>query len=312
MSSSTFVAAADTGILLEAGTNEVEVLAFHVGRQRFGVNVAKVREVLSIDTITAMPEGHPAVDGMVRVRNEVVTLVNLARYLYGVEEEVERNAGTMLLLEFNEHLLAFRVTDVDSIVRASWQQSCPIPDVMGIKAPVTSVLLLGRDLLPMLDFESIGASIGLQGHVRQDAGMPPADAVDHAPIIYAEDSKMISQMIFDALKEAGFLNVQGFPDGHDAWNHLLSVVAETSNPAELSQRVACLITDVEMPRCDGLSLTRRVREHNLLKDLPVVVFSSLVSRDNEKKGMQVGATAQVSKPKYKELIQTIEKILRSK
>lgn len=306
MPSPTFAAAADTGILLEAGTNEVEVLAFHVGRQRFGVNVAKVREVLTIENITAMPQGHPAVDGMVRVRNEVVTLVNLSRYLYGIDEAEDHKSQSMLLLEFNEHLLAFRVSGVDRIVRASWQQSCPIPDVMGVKAPVTSVLLLGADLLPMLDFESIGASIGLQGHVRQDSGVPRVGAVDGAPIVYAEDSKMIGRMILDALLEAGFTDVHGFCDGEEAWRYLQGA----TSPAELRSRAGCLITDVEMPRCDGLSLTRRIREHAVLKDLPVVVFSSLVSRDNEKKGLQVGATAQVSKPRYKELVETVKRLLR--
>lgn len=307
MPSPTF--AADTGILLEAGTNEVEVLAFRVGAQRFGVNVAKVREVLIIDNITAMPENHPAVDGAVRVRNDVVTLVNLARFLYGDETASRRAAGTMLLLEFNEQLLGFRVDEVDRIVRTSWQQSCPMPGIMGIKAPVTSVLLLDKELLPMLDFESIGASIGLKGHVPQSDKRVAARDLKSSPIVFAEDSKMISEMIRDALNEGGFSHVTGFSDGHEAWAYLEAVAGEINSAEELPSRVACLITDVEMPRVDGLSLTRRVRDNPRLKNLPVIVFSSLVSRDNEKKGRQVGASAQISKPNYKELLETVEQLL---
>jgi two-component system chemotaxis response regulator CheV len=171
------------------------------------------------------------------------------------------------------------------------------------------VLLLGKELLPLLDFESIGATIGLKGHVRQSDQEVAARKCKSSPIVFAEDSKVISEMIRNALAEEGYTHVTGFCDGHDAWQHLVSVAAEIQTAEELPSRVACLVTDVEMPRIDGLSLTRRVRDNPRLKNLPVIVFSSLVSRDNEKKGRQVGASAQVSKPNYQELLQTVERLL---
>lgn len=311
---STALSAFDKGILLEAGTNEVEILVFCVGEQRYGVNVAKVREVLGIEAVTALPESHPAVDGMVRIRSDVVMLVNLHRFLEGPSEDsVRDDKGWMLLLEFNQQMLAFRVDQIDRIVRASWKQSSPMPEIMGLNAPVTSVVMLGDELLPMLDFESIGASIGLHGNDTKaadyDGAAPPAGLA--TPIIYAEDSRMISQMVYDALTDAGFSNVRGFSDGHDAWEYLASLIAEGQTADDIRKSVGCLVTDVEMPRIDGLTLTRRIRQQEQFRDLPIIVFSSLVSKDNQKKGNQVGATAQVAKPKYDLLIETVKKVLET-
>jgi two-component system chemotaxis response regulator CheV len=247
---------------------------------------------------------------MVRIRSDVVTLVDLERYLYGERKPpVAGVAPLMMLLEFNNQLLAFRVDGVDRIVRASWNQGTPLPEMSGVQAPVTSIVLFKERMLLMLDFESIAAQMGIVDvqHQRVRAANEQAD-IHHLPIVFAEDSRMIREMISDELKAAGFHNLQGFADGQQAWDYLTRIAADAT-PENVRSRVAGIITDVEMPRVDGFSLTRRVREHKLLKQTPVVLFSSLVSRDNEKKGKQVGANAQVSKPRYRELIETFEKCL---
>ncbi len=300
--------ATDKGILLEAGTNEFEILVFYVRGQAYGVNVAKVREVLNVDGVTVVPRSHPAVEGMIRVRNEVVMLIDLGRYLH--DEIIDTNASQrLLLLEFNNQLLAFRVDGVDRIVRASWNQGTPVPETIGIQSPVTSIVLLKERMLLMLDFESIAASVGIAGtqHTRACESKSQAE-LRTMPIVFAEDSRMISEMIKDELHAAGFTNLQGFPDGKEAWDYLMRQ-AEGATLDNIRERVAGIITDVEMPRIDGLNLTRRVRENPVLKQTPVILFSSLVSRDNEKKGKQVGASAQVSKPRYQELVQTLEACL---
>ena len=250
----------------------------------------------------------PAVEGMIRVRNEVVMLIDLGRYLH--DEIIDTNASQrLLLLEFNNQLLAFRVDGVDRIVRASWNQGTPVPETIGIQSPVTSIVLLKERMLLMLDFESIAASVGIAGtqHTRACESKSQAE-LRTMPIVFAEDSRMISEMIKDELHAAGFTNLQGFPDGKEAWDYLMRQ-AEGATLDNIRERVAGIITDVEMPRIDGLNLTRRVRENPVLKQTPVILFSSLVSRDNEKKGKQVGASAQVSKPRYQELVQTLEACL---
>ncbi|WP_146119157.1 chemotaxis protein [Blastopirellula marina] len=294
----------DAGILLEAGTNEAEILVFQVGDQSFGVNVAKVKEVLEIGEVTSIPHGHPAIEGLAQVRNEVVTLVNLAQYLYG-DEEFAQTVGAkdyLLLLEFNSQQLAFRVQRIQRIYRVSWTATKPLPEAPGMTAPVTSVILLDGKLIQILDFETIGNRIG-QIDQAPSSGDHFVERVDAAncPIVFAEDSRMISEMILDSLHAAGFSNVRGFTDGEDALRYLQKVAAE-HDASTIRSAVSVVVTDVEMPRMDGFTLSKQLRSNDRLAQVPIIIFSSLVSRDNEKKGKQVGVSCQVAKPRYDELV----------
>ncbi len=311
MSTSTPVSGMDTGILLEAGTNEVEVLVFTVGESRFGVNVAKVREVLEVGKVTAIPESHPSVEGMIRVRDHVVLTINLTKFLYG-DGEISRPRATdrMLLLEFNQQTLAFRVQSVRRIYRVSWSETKTVPDAAGSDVPISGIILLDGEMVQMLDFETIGSMLGLYARESHetDAELARAMNASDVPIVFAEDSRAVYAMIRDELLEDGFADVKGFPDGQTAWDHLAKL-AEGETPDTIRSKVGALITDIEMPGMDGFNLTRRVRQHPVLKDVPIIIFSSLVSKDNKKKGLQVGANAQVAKPHYDELTKQLQMIL---
>jgi two-component system, chemotaxis family, chemotaxis protein CheV len=301
----------DKGVLLEAGTNEVEILVFHVGRQRCGVNVAKVREVRAVEPVTHLPHYPEAVNGVIRIRESVVPLVDLRRSLWGDSANME-SAGqeSELLLEYNDRLIAFRVQGIERIFRVSWKDLMPLPECPGLLAPVTGVLLLEGSIVALLDFESIGAQLGINGDPNDISGVQAEAALSRAdcPIIYVDDSQLIRRMLGDALAQVGYNNLHGFNDGQEAWEYLCQVASET--PADqIARRVGAVVSDIEMPRLDGFSLTRRIREHSQLKDVPVVLFSSLVSKDNEKKGIQVGATAQISKPRWQELTSTLADVL---
>jgi two-component system chemotaxis response regulator CheV len=313
MSNPVIACGIDTGILLEAGTNELEILVLRAGDSLFGVNVAKVREVLTIDRPTRLPQSHAAVEGTVQIRGQVVELVNLVQFLFGVGEVSRpRPTDKMVVLEFNQDLIAFRLNGVEQIFRTSWNTVQPMPHIRGHKAPVTGIVLREGRLIQMLDFESIGANVGMSRQLprRTEAPVPTATRAD-LPIVFAEDSPLVSEMLQDTLQQAGYRNVTGFVDGQAAWNHLQELAAQ--GPAEdLWRRVGVLVSDVEMPRLDGLTLTRRIRDNPLLAALPVVIFSSIVSRDNAKKGQQVGADAQVAKPRYAELASTLERLLAEK
>ncbi len=293
----------NTGILLEAGTNEAEILVFEVGGQTFGVNVAKVKEVLGITKVTALPEGHPSIEGVVRIRQDVVTLIHLGHFLYGDVPEVASHDGDcLLLLEFNQRPLAFRVNRVHRIYRVSWKATRPLPVTPGMEAPITSVVLIDGKLVQILDFESIGAEVA--GICDEPASDPSISRVEapNIPVVFAEDSRMISEMLGDHLRDAGFTNVHGFIDGQAAWEYLEDL-AEGETVDSIRDKVGILITDIEMPRMDGFSLSKHVRMHPVLGSLPIIIFSSLVSRDNEKKGAQVGVDTQVPKPRYGQLLE---------
>jgi len=163
----------------------------------------------------------------------------------------------------------------------------------------------------LLDFESICVNIGIGGTNAALDSVPKTENVErsHMPIAFADDSRLICEMIKDALVEAGYTSVKGFPDGKDLWEYL-EPLAEGSTAEDVHDKISCIITDMEMPRMDGLSLTKKVRQHSLLRDIPVIVFSSIATKDNEKKGIQVGATAQVSKPHYDDLVATVGDVLK--
>lgn len=299
-------------ILLDAGTNEAEILVFRVGDQYYGVNVAKVREVHTIEQTTFLPRFPESVDGVIRVREAVVPAVDLHRYLWGESPEPNARDDRHLLLEFNNRLIAFRVCAVDRVHRVSWEAIHPVPHGLGFDVPMTGIFLLEDNIILVLDFESIGVKLGLSGGLNysRQAASETDSQFTQCPLIVADDSALIRNMLRDALEQAGYENVQVCEDGQEAWE-CLQRIAEENTPESLHESLAALVTDVEMPRMDGFRLTKEIREHPILKDLPVILFSSLVSKDNEKKGRQVGATAQISKPKYDELSSTLVSVLES-
>ncbi len=301
----------DTGILLEAGTNEAEILVFYVRDKRFGVNVAKVREVLPIDNLTEIPKSHVAVDGLVDIREAVVPLINLQRYLYDESSSDDENHESLVLLEFNNQQIAFRVQGIERIYRVSWNDTVPAPQLGQEATPVTSVVRQEKGLVPLLDFESICATIGIGGTTLTLDSAPKIESAElcHMPIVFVDDSRLICEMIKDSLAGAGFESIKGFSDGLEAWQYLDSL-AGTCTPENIHKHLACVVTDIEMPRMDGLRLTKKIREHPVLGKTPIVVFSSIATKDNDKKRLQVGATAQVPKPHYDELIATVAKLLQ--
>ncbi len=310
MPSASMSSTASHGILLDAGTNEVEILVFRVGEQHCGVNVAKVRQVHTVELTTFLPRFPESVDGVIRIRNEVVPAVDLQKYLWGTTQRDVPTDERQLLLEFNNQVIAFRVEAVDRVHRVSWNDILPVPQGLGKDVSVTGVVHLEGRIITLLDFESIAAELDLSGGTQLpvDSTVEATKGATQCPLVFADDSALIRRMMEAALGQAGYEDVRIFSDGQEAWDYLQEI-ARQNTPDSIRQSLSAIITDVEMPRMDGFSLTKKIREHQVLKDLPVILFSSLVSKDNEKKGRQVGATAQISKPKWEELSSTLLDVL---
>jgi len=318
MSAVTASSGTDTGILLDAGTNEVEILVFQVAEADYGVNVAKVREVTPIGRVTRIYDTHESIDGVVGIRDNVVPLVNLESYLDRQPSDPKAwdDADNLLLLEFNDQLIAFRVQTVKRIFRISWSDTCPVPAMGNLGVPIVSIASIEEQLVPLLDFELIAATVG---HIA-DAS-EPVESADASPIgtetptrhhdrliVVADDSRTIGNMICDSLSDAGYTNVQWFTDGELAWQFLNETSANVRD-GKLAQAVAAVVSDIEMPRMDGFHLTKRIRQSSTLGQIPVVLFSSIVSTDNEKKGRQAGATAQLPKSRLSQLPSLLSEIL---
>lgn len=291
-------------ILLESGTNELEVLVFSLRGQRYGVNVAKVREVIQAPGVTRMPQSHPAVVGVFRLRDSVTPLIDLQRCLK--LGEADTSTGRIIIMEFNDVRVGFLVDSVEHIHRVSWKTITAIPEISGVReAPLTSVAHFGESLVLMLDFERLVFDIGgVDVFAQNAAGIKEKLTRADRRILLADDSHSIRTLIRTNLVNAGYSNVTLCIDGQEAWDMLEKCAAESGTPG-----FDILITDIEMPRVDGLHLTRKIKEHPQLRDLPVIIFSSLVSTDNEKKCKSVGANAQITKPQLGQLVDLIDGIL---
>ncbi|WP_455057608.1 chemotaxis protein [Jutongia sp.] len=299
----------DTNILLESGTNELEILEFMVGGNYYGINVAKIREIITCQELTPIPNSHPNVEGTFSTRGETITVVNLARAL-GMKEQMDEPTQDMFLItNFNMVNTGFHVHGVVGIHRVNWGQIIQ-PDSMicnSSKSMITGIVNLDGKLVLILDFEAIVAEIAPDiGMTMHGAGNLENRETNHAPILFAEDSRLLSMLIYDTLTKAGYVNVIPLNNGLEMWNLLQQYKKEGT----LQQHVQCVVTDIEMPQMDGHRLVKLMKEDPELKEIPVIIFSSLINDDMRRKGDALGADAQLSKNQMGEFVETVDRFLR--
>ena len=300
----------DNGILLETGTNEIEIMEFTIDGNLYGINVAKVREIMMSAPVRPMPHSHPAVEGIFKPRDTVITVVDLPRYLNG-DDGPKGEKDLFIITNFNKIFIAFRVHTVVGISRISWRD-IQKPDSTvsgGAEGVATGIAQCGDDLVTILDFEKITADIAPQTSIQ----MSEIDELGERkrsdqPIWVAEDSILLTQMIREALTRAGYTNLNMFPNGAELWE-ALSPLREEEN---LDDQVALVITDLEMPQMDGHHLTKLIKDDRRLKHIPVVIFSSLITEEMRRKGKEVGADEQLSKPEIGHLIGILDQLLKDK
>ena len=298
------------GILLESGTNEIEVMEFTINDSLYGINVAKVREILVSEPVKPMPHSHPAVEGIFKPRDAVLTVVDLPKYLTGVEGE-KKAKDLFIVTNFNKMNIAFRVHTVVGISRISWTDiQKPDKTVAGGDDGVaTGIAQCGGDLVTILDFEKIVAEIAPETTIQ----MSEIDQLgererSNEKILVAEDSILLSKMIEEALHKSGYLNTKMFPDGYALWQYLQSL----RDSENLDDEVSLIITDIEMPQMDGHRLTKLVKDDRQFKHIPLIIFSSLITEEMRIKGKQLGADEQMSKPEIGHLVRVIDELLKNR
>ena len=299
--------AQNSRILLESGTNEIEIMKFTIGGNLFGINVAKVREIMISEPVKPMPHAHPAVEGIFKPRDAVLTVVDLPRYL-GMEQE-KSPKDIFIITNFNKMFIAFRVHTVVRIDRISWTDiQKPDKTVSGGAEGVATGIAQceGGDLVTILDFELIVAEIAPETTIQisEVESLGPRDRNDK-PIWVAEDSVLLSKMIGDSLRKANYVNLQMFPNGQELWDALSAI----PDDRDLDRRVALIITDIEMPQMDGHRLTKLVKDSPRFKHIPLIIFSSLISEEMRIKGRQLGADEQLTKPEIGHLVDVMDHLL---
>ena len=294
------------GILLESGTNEIEVMKFTIGGNLFGINVAKVLEIMISAPVKHMPHAHPAVEGIFKPRDKVITVVDLPAYLGAESPKNEKDI--FIITNFNKMCIAFRVHTVDRISRISWTD-IQKPDKTvsgGAESVATGIAQCGEDLVTILDFERIVAEIAPETSIQMEEidAMGPR-ARNERPIWIAEDSILLSKMIENSLRKAGYVNLRMHPNGRELWEALAALPTD----GDLEKDVALIITDIEMPQMDGHRLTKLVKDHARFKQVPLVIFSSLISEEMRQKGRELGADEQLTKPEIGHLVDVMDHLL---
>ena len=298
------------GILLESGTNEIEIMEFTIDGNLYGINVAKVREIMMAEPVKAMPHAHPAVEGVFKPRDTVLTVVNLPKYLDdNATQKGEKDI--FIVTNFNKMFIAFRVHTVVGISRISWKDiQKPDSTVSGGEAGVTTGIAQCRgELVTILNFEKIVAEIAPQTTIQiSEIDRMGYRECREMPILVAEDSILLSKMIEEALHKSGYINVTMFPNGQELWDYLQSI----EKLGNIRDRVALVITDIEMPQMDGHRLTKLIKTSQTFKSIPVVIFSSLISEEMRIKGKQLGADEQLSKPEIGHLVNIMDHLLATR
>lgn len=296
----------ETNILMESGTNELEVLEFTVGNNHYGINVAKIREIVPFNVVTPVPNSHPSVEGIFMPRDLMITVVDLAKVIKAApSEDVQKDM--FIITNFNQLNVAFHVHSVVGIHRVSWREIIT-PDTTISNADsgiATGVVKINNQLIVILDFERIVSDISPEtGLKTSDIEALEGRARNNSHILIAEDSPLLITLISNSLKKSGYTNLTLCVNGQEAWDYMNKIKNE-----EVPDDVKCIITDIEMPLMDGHRLTKLIKTDDKLKHIPIIIFSSLINDQMRAKGEALGADVQLSKPEIGLLVNEIDKLL---
>lgn len=296
------------GVLLEVGTNEVEFLRFSLAGQVFGINVSKIRQVMVFQSELVVPiPGTPEVVlGQYSYRGDPIPVIDLSKHLKkGVPESKDRRL--FLVCEFSLTKVAFVVDGVDRIVRCSWESFKPLEQsTFGeSSASIVGTIFIKDEMVPVVDIEAVLAELipssGIDGVVLSDedknAGNLDKSSVS---IVYADDSPIVRKALLGYLNQAGFERVKTFNNGHEALSYMLQ---EGRPPVDL------VISDIEMPRMDGLTFCKNLKAAPGCAKIPLIFFSSTVTEEMQRKCQQVGGDRAYSKPEIKKIVRAISELL---
>lgn len=238
-------------------------------------------------------------------RDTMITVISL-RSCLGLEEEAGK--GLFIITNFNKLNIAFHVDEVIGIHRVSWADIITPDSTINVRdqGVSTGVIKIDEKLVVILDFEKIVSDISPETGLKvSDIDNMEGRDRNASPILIAEDSPLLSKLITDCLKKAGYTNLNVNMNGQEAWDKL----QEFDREGNVADKVHCIITDIEMPLMDGHRLTKLVKENEHMQNIPVVIFSSLVNEEMRRKGEALGADAQLTKPEIGSLVAAIDRLI---
>jgi two-component system chemotaxis response regulator CheV len=308
-------------ILLESGTNEVELAEFFLGKRSYGVNVAKIREFVPYKkgSVTKVPNAPPSMIGMLLLRGKTIPLIHLKQNLE-LDDNTISERPVVLVTEFNTVVNGFLIDSISRIHRLSWSDIKPLNPVLSQHAHrITGTVHIDKREILILDLEYIigqlfpdkMASLNIyENQVNDTKNLSIQEKRNQYPIVIADDSGMIRKLIFNALKSEGYQNVRDFDNGLSAFNYLIdSKQKAEASKCPIKDLVSVVVSDIEMPQMDGLNLCKRIKDDTVLSKIPVILFSSLINEQMVIKCKRVGADRQITKPEMKKMIAYVDEVL---
>ncbi len=278
------------------GENRLELLLFTLQNgQMYGINVFKVREVMPCPKLTQLPYAHEMVRGVAHLRGTTLAVIDLNHAIgQGAHAQVEN--GFVIITEYNRTVQGFLVNSVERIINLNWQSVVPPPIGCGESNFLTAVTQLQERIVEILDVEKILIMINpnlLENELTHNFSGEVLEGITqhHLRILVADDSTVARQQIKRCAESLG-LEVVLMPDGDAALKHLKSIVADGHH---INERYLMLISDIEMPKMDGYTLTAEIRKDAQLKEMDILLHTSLSGCFNESMVQKAGANAFMAK-----------------
>lgn len=291
------------------GENRLELLLFKLaGKQTFGINVFKVREVLQCPRLTSLPNQDKFVRGIAHIRGQTISVIDLSKATGGAEIKVTDDCF-IIIAEYNRTVQGFLVSGVERIITLSWKDVMPPPEGAGKASYLTAVTEIENEMISILDVEKILNEISpvstelSEGVVDESVGKKLGDRL----VMIADDSTVARNQVKRALEPLG-INMVLAKNGQDALDQLLAIEATCKN--SLTEKVALLISDIEMPEMDGYTLTSEVKANERMRAMPIILHTSLSGVFNNAMVKKVGADDFIPKFHPDELATAVKKWLK--
>ena len=305
-----------------AKQDTLEIMEFVVGSNVYGINVAKVKEVVQYSTPLPSPDQHPCVEGILMLRGTPIPIIDMAKRIGaevpgtvgsddmntdGENDRMDRNI--FIIAGFNNLRVGLHVHAVNGIRKLAWSD---------IKSPsetisrynnciITGIVNLKEKILVLLDFEKIVADINPTTTICVDkVNVKVGEDISSKPIMVVDDSQMLNKLICKSLSKAGYNNIISLNNGLEAWE----VLEKVDDKTKIKDTVSAIVCDIEMPVMDGLTLCEKIKSDNDLRLIPVIMFSSLIDESMAMRCEQVGANAQFSKTQIDRLVSVLETYLK--
>jgi two-component system chemotaxis response regulator CheV len=285
------------------GENRLEILMFRLsGRQLFAINVFKVQEVLQLPKLTLIPQRHPVVCGVVNLRGQTLPVIDLSQAI-GMRPLVPDERSTIIVTEYNRSVQAFLVGGVDRILNLNWESIMPPPGSAGRQHYLTAITKVDEQIVEIIDVEKVLAEIvPMSTRVSADRlDNPLLQMAVGREVLLVDDSSVALTQLRETLSQLGMrMHMAG-----DGLKALKMLKAWADSGEDMTEKLLMIFTDAEMPEMDGYRLTTEIRNDPRLRDLYVVLHTSLSGSFNDAMVKKVGCDNFLSKFQPDKLVDVV-------